>query len=77
MYFPLNTAKQHGLNALKRALFFLLESYKAYSFTLFKAVDFAISTINILIIDVNLAHTYIKKKTRVKMGGLCPHVGRL
>lgn len=32
--------------------YFLLEWYKAYSFTL----KFAISTINILIIDVNLAY---------------------
>lgn len=44
--------------------YFLLESYKAYSFTLFKAVDFAISTINILIIDVNLAHIYKNKRKK-------------
>lgn len=57
--------------------YFLLESYKAYSFTLFKAVDFAISTINILIIDVNLAHIYIyiKKKNKSKNGWFVPTRG--
>lgn len=42
--------------------YFVLEWYKAYSFTL----QFAISTINILIIDVNLAH--VKKKKKSKSG---------
>lgn len=52
--------------------YFLLESYKAYSFTLFKAVGFAISTITILIIDVNLAHIY---KNKSKKGWFVPTRG--
>lgn len=55
MYFPLKTAKQHGLNALKCALFSFSNSTKLILLP-YKAVDFAISTTNILIIDVNLAH---------------------
>lgn len=64
MYLPWNTAKRDGLNALKCALFSLRHIYiSIYIYSLFfylKVVDFAMSTTNILIIDVNLLHLYKK-----------------